>query len=290
MSRPILLLALALVASPTTMLAQTPAPAPVQTGLTAQPCPPRPAPPASNARLDRLLDPATAIAPPPPTPPAPADPAQAARLKAEADRAARDWGNLCRYQDDNAAITGAPKVVFMGDSITQNWAYAEPGFFSANRYVGRGISGQTTPQALLRFRPDVIALKPQAVHILIGTNDVAGNTGPSRVEDVENNIMSMVELAQANHIKVVVGSIPPSIDFGWSRGMEPADKIRALNLWLQDYARRKGVIYADYYSALSTPAGGMKRELSADGVHPNRAGYAVMEPIARVAIDAALKP
>lgn len=282
MRRSNLLLIVAVAAVPLSALSQPPAAGQLAVGVTAQPCPPRPPQPASNPRLDRMLDPAAATAPPGDAA------ADAARQKAAADRAARDWGNLCRYQADNAAVTTAPTAVFMGDSITEFWAYGEPAFFSANGYVGRGISGQTTPQALLRFRPDVIALKPKVVTILIGTNDVAGNTGPSRVEDVQNNIMSMVELAQANHIRVVVGSIPPTADFPWSRGLEPAQKIRALNLWLQAYAKRQGLIYADYYSALSTPSGGMKPALSADGVHPNRAGYALMEPIAKKAINAAL--
>jgi lysophospholipase L1-like esterase len=203
-----------------------------------------------------------------------------------------DWPNLCRYRAANLSVnkqtTAGHRVVFIGDSITENWAVADPAFFG-REFINRGISGQTTPQILLRFRADVIALRPEVVHIMAGTNDVAGNTGPSTLEDVENNFKSMVDLALANAIKVVLASIPPADDIPWRPGLQPAPKIQALNVWLREYAASRGLVYLDYYRVLTTNEGALRPELGQDGVHPNRAGYDLMEPLARAAIAQARK-
>ncbi|PMQ06798.1 Esterase TesA [Dyella sp. AD56] len=200
-----------------------------------------------------------------------------------------DFGKLCQYRAQNAELLragNAPRVVFMGDSITEFWGKQNPAFFT-NGYVDRGISGQTTSQMLLRFRQDVIDLHPQAVHILAGTNDVAGNTGPVTLEQVEGNIASMAELAKANGIRVILGSIPPAAHFQWRPEIHPVDTIRTLNAWIKTYAARNGFAYVDYYDALTTAQGGMKQGLADDGVHPTKQGYAAMEPLARAAIQAA---
>jgi lysophospholipase L1-like esterase len=192
--------------------------------------------------------------------------------------AAGDWAGICRYAAANAsalAMNPAPRIVFLGDSITENWVLADPMFFE-NGIVGRGIGGQTTPQMLVRFRADVVALHPQTVHILAGTNDVAGNTGPSSPQDFKNNIMSMVEIAAANGIEVILGSIPPAASFYWRPELDPTERIAELNVWLRDYARRRGLGFVDYHSALTGPSGELRAELGNDGVHPNLAGYTVM--------------
>ena len=204
-----------------------------------------------------------------------------------------DWASLARYRDANAAL-GAPKpgeqrVVFYGNSITDFWAPLFATMFPGKPYVGRGISGQTTPQMLVRFRQDVIALRPAAVVILAGTNDIAGNTGPSTLEMIEDNLVSMVELAQANGIRVVLSSVLPAYDYPWKRGLEPAPKIVALNAWMKVYAAAHDVVYLDYYSAMADERMGLRRELSEDGVHPNEAGYRVMAPLAEQATVAALR-
>jgi lysophospholipase L1-like esterase len=210
-----------------------------------------------------------------------------------AQASADDWAALARYRDANAAL-GAPKpgeqrVVFYGNSITDFWAQYFPTMFPGKPYVGRGISGQTTPQMLVRFRQDVIALHPAAVVILAGTNDIAGNTGPSTLAMIEDNLVSMVELAQANGIRVVLSSVLPAYDYPWKRGLEPAPKIVALNVWLKVYAAAHDVVYLDYHSAMADERMGLRRELSEDGVHPNVAGYRVMAPLAEQAIAAALR-
>jgi lysophospholipase L1-like esterase len=199
---------------------------------------------------------------------------------------ARDFADTCRYKSDNAAILkGArPTVVFMGDSITEGWGVGDPSLFS-RRVLDRGISGQTSPQMLVRFYQDVVALRPQAVHIMAGTNDVAGNTGASSPDDFKNNIRAMIELARANHIQVVLASIPPAERFPWRPDIQPIERIRQLNTWLRELAGQHKLIYADYYSSLATPSGAFRPELSNDGVHPNSDGYAAMRPIA----DAALR-
>jgi lysophospholipase L1-like esterase len=182
-----------------------------------------------------------------------------------------------------AASVQKVRVVFMGDSITDNWIHSDAALFS-NGVVDRGISGQTTPQMLARFRADVIALKPQAVHIMAGTNDIAGNTGAATIETVKGNIASMAELARAHGIKVILASIPPAAAFPWSPDKHPAPAILAFNAWLKAYAARNGFAYVDYHAALTDAQGGMKPGLSSDGVHPTVAGYAVMRPLALAAI------
>ena len=171
----------------------------------------------------------------------------------------------------------------MGDSITDNWIDADPSLFT-DGLVDRGISGQTTPQMLVRFREDVIALKPKAVHIMAGTNDIAGNTGAATMATVQGNIETMAELAQAHGIRVILASVPPAAAFKWSPDKRPVPQIRALNEWLRGYARRRGFSYVDYYAALATPEGAMKPGLASDGVHPTPAGYAVMRPLALAAV------
>lgn len=212
---------------------------------------------------------------------------QEAYRAAEAQRVQRDWPNLCRYKASNAEVKAPVKVVFMGDSITEGWARQDPELFK-DGVVGRGISAQTSPQMLLRFYSDVVALKPQVVHIMTGTNDAAGNTGPITMQDYKNYIMAMVDLAQANGIKVVIASIPPADHFFWSQSHRPAQTIAAMNQWLKSYAAEKGLVYADYYSALAEPDGSFKKAWAPDGVHPTAEGYAVMRPIAQRAIAAAM--
>jgi lysophospholipase L1-like esterase len=206
---------------------------------------------------------------------------------------AQDWPNLNRFRAENALL-GAPekgekRVVFMGNSITQGWIEKRPEFFSKNPYINRGISGQTTPQMLIRFRQDVIALQPKVVVILAGTNDIAGNTGPSTLEMIEDNLASMAELANANEIRVVLSSVLPAYDYPWKTGMEPAEKIVTLNAWIKSYCEKRGFTYLDYFTPLADDRHGMKAELTYDGVHANVAGYKVMEPLVQDAIKRALK-
>ena len=228
------------------------------------------------------------------TPAAPAQADDPSRLLAAQQRLLNDWPNLARYRDDNAKLEapadGQPRVVFMGDSITDAWGRRlGVSFFAGKPYVNRGISGQTTPQMLIRFRPDVIDLKPVVVVILAGINDIAGNTGPTTLEAIEGNLTSMVELAQGNGIRVVLATVTPAIDFSWRSGMEPAPKITALNTWIRAFTKTRGIVLLDYYAALATPEGGMKPGLASDGVHPTEEGYAVMGPLAERAIAEALR-
>lgn len=206
-------------------------------------------------------------------------------------RLSTDWPYLVRYRDANARLVptpGQPRIVFMGDSITENWASLAGDFFTPGR-IGRGISGQTTPQMLLRFRQDVIDLHPDVVQIMGGTNDIAGNTGPMTPEETQDNIRSMVELAHAHGIRVILASIPPADQFPWKPGADVADKIVAMNAWIKGYAARSDCVYADYWSALKADDGrGMRAGLSSDHVHPTKAGYAVMAPVAEAAIQRAL--
>jgi lysophospholipase L1-like esterase len=212
-------------------------------------------------------------------------------LDARAGASPDDWPNLGRYRDDNVRIAAlaadSSRVVFVGDSITDLWSQVGK-LFQEKPYINRGIGGQTTPQILLRFRQDVIALKPRVVAILAGTNDIAGNTGPSTPGMTEDNIASMVDLAHANGIRVILSSITPAFDYPWKPGKEPAEKIVAINRWIRDYASTHGCVYLDYFSAMADRRNGMKAEYSEDGVHPNAAGYAVMEPLAEKAISSAL--
>jgi lysophospholipase L1-like esterase len=204
-----------------------------------------------------------------------------------------DWANLAKYRDANATVVppakGENRVVFMGNSITEGWQQYFPTMFAGKPYINRGISGQTTPQMLVRFRPDVVALKPKVVVILAGTNDIAGNTGPSTLEMIEDNIASMADIARANGIKVVLSSVLPVFDYPWKPGLEPAPKIIALNKWLKDYAAKHGAIYLDYHSPMADARGGMRDGLASDGVHPNETGYRLMAPLAEQAIQKALR-
>ncbi len=239
-----------------------------------------------------------------PTPtPTPADACadvktQAARL----ENRLRDWPALARYREANTTVAPPTKdeqrVVFMGDSITDFWD--EPkygGFFPGKPYVNRGISGQTTPQMLIRFRPDVLALQPRVVVILAGTNDISGNTGPTTLAAIEDNLASMAELARAHKISVVLASVLPVSDYDKTKdgqpiirtGQRPPEQIKALNEWLKKYAADNGATYLDYYSAVVDDKGYLQAELSEDGLHPNAKGYALMAPLAERAIAAALK-
>lgn len=204
-----------------------------------------------------------------------------------------DWANFDKYKEDNLKLglpaQGENRVVFMGNSITQGWGEEHPEFFEGKSYINRGISGQTTPQMLVRFRADVINLKPKVVVILAGTNDIAGNTGPSTLEMIEDNITSMVEITKANNIKVVLCSVLPAYDYPWKPGLNPAEKIVELNKWIKDFADKNDDIYVDYFTSMADERNGLKKEYSADGVHPNSTGYKVMEPLVERAIEDALR-
>ena len=205
---------------------------------------------------------------------------------------AQDWANLNKYQNNNASLQplthGQKRIVFMGDSITEFWSAINPEFFAGKPYVNRGISGQTSPQMLIRFRPDVIALKADVVVLLAGINDIAGNTGPSTIEMIADNIFSMAELAKANHIKVILCSVLPAFDFPWASGKQPAEKVVNLNKMIQQYADENGILYLDYYSAMVNERKGLKSAYSDDGVHPNKTGYEVMNPLVEKAIQLVL--
>jgi lysophospholipase L1-like esterase len=214
----------------------------------------------------------------------------------------KDWPALARYHADNAKVTSPARneqrVVFMGDSITDGWDDPKyGGFFPGKPYLDRGISGQTTPQMLIRFRADVIDLNPSVVVILAGTNDIAGNTGPMTLQAIQDNLTSMAELARANKIRVVLASILPISDYDKNREgkpivrstQRPPDQILALNDWMKKYAATAGATYLDYFSAMVDEKGFLKDELSDDGLHPNQKGYDVMAPLAERAIAMALK-
>jgi lysophospholipase L1-like esterase len=206
---------------------------------------------------------------------------------------AQDWANLMRYAAENKTLEppqpGERRVIFMGNSITEGWVKQDPDFFRGRPYIGRGISGQTTPQMLVRFRQDVIELKPSVVVILAGTNDIAGNTGPTTVETIMGNIASMAELAKGNKIQVVLSSVLPVFDYPWKPGLQPAEKIFELNGMIKRYAETNGLVYLDYFSAMADDRKGLKASLGDDGVHPNLSGYKIMEPLAELAIAEALK-
>ncbi len=180
-------------------------------------------------------------------------------------------------------------MVFMGNSITEGWAKTDSAYFASKGYIDRGISGQTSPQMLIRFMPDVVALKPKVVLILSGTNDIAGNTGPSSLEMIEDNIAAMTAIARAHNIDVILCSVLPVYDYQWRPGLQPAEKIVKLNLWIKNFSQENDCFYLDYYSSLVDDRKGMKSEYSGDGVHPNIAGYKVMEPLADKAIADALQ-
>jgi lysophospholipase L1-like esterase len=198
---------------------------------------------------------------------------------------ALDWGQRCRYWRENADLPppSRARVVFVGDSITEAWKASDPRLF-LHDILDRGISGQTTAQMLVRFRTDVIELRPRVVHIMAGTNDIAGNTGPTSLALIEGNIESMVEQAQCHHIQVMLASIPPAARIPWSPRVAPAKNIVAINTWLRNYAKRRRIVFVDYYAVLSDGRGGFKASLSDDGVHPNAAGYMAMGPLARAGL------
>ena len=204
-----------------------------------------------------------------------------------------DWPYLNRYRDDNIKLghpaAGEKRVVFMGNSITEGWKDFSPEFFNGRPYICRGISGQTTPQMLVRFRPDVISLKPKAVVILAGINDIAGNTGPATLEMIEDNLATMSELATAHGIKVILSSVLPAYDFPWNPGSFPAERIVLLNKWIQEYAAANKYYYIDYYTPMVDDRKGLKAEFTYDGVHPNVTGYKVMERLAEKEIEKALE-
>ena len=228
---------------------------------------------------------------PVPTPPAAAA-QQRERDSLALDAQRNDWAGLRRYRAANAQLrapaAGENRVVFYGNSITDGWARFFPTMFPGKPYLGRGISGQTTPQMLVRFRQDVVALQPKVVVILAGTNDIAGNTGPSTLEMIEDNFMSMTQIAKAHHIHVVISSVLPVYDYPWKPGLEPAPKIVALNAWLRRYANDVGETYLDYHTAMKDARDGLPPNLANDGVHPTDAGYRIMAPMAEAAITRAL--
>ena len=219
---------------------------------------------------------------------------QAAPIGSPADeqRIHTDWAQLGQYREDDHRVAQLPaterRVVFLGDSITRGWIVSRPEFFIANGFVDRGISGQTTPQMLVRFRQDVVALAPAAVHIMAGTNDVAENAGPFDPVATTNNLLSMVELARMHRIRIVLATIPPASAFPWRTVPEPASKIRVLNDWLAAYAKVNSFAFADYTPVLDNGEGAMRPGLSYDGVHPTRAGYQAMEQITLRAVASAL--
>lgn len=258
------------------------------TGVTDTPCPPAmPMPAAIEDWRHKTYAPDNAKMIPPPIAEA------GAYVKAYNDARKTDWADLCHYRDDNLKLLAQPQatrdVVFMGDSITEGWRYGDKSFFT-NGWIDRGISGQTTPQMLLRFPGDVLALHPRVVHIMAGTNDIAGNTGPTTMDAIVANIAAMVTLAKAAGIHVVLAATPPAATFKWSPGLQPAPQIAALNARLRALAAREKVTFVDYGAVLGMPDGAMKDALTLDGVHPNAAGYAVMGPMAKKAVAAALRP
>ncbi|MDX6304286.1 MAG: hypothetical protein QOI77_1255 [Blastocatellia bacterium] len=228
--------------------------------------------------------------------------AEATTRATRAETKLKDWPALARYHEANSK-TAVPssneaRVVFMGDSITDSWQSPNyGGFFPGKPYVDRGIGGQTTPQMLIRFRPDVIALQPKVVVILAGTNDIAGNTGPMTLPAIEDNLISMFDLAHANGIRVVFASLLPISDYEKAKDgqpiirstQRPPEQIMALNAWMKTYAAAHGSIYLDYFLAMADDKGFLKEELTEDGLHPNRKGYDIMAPLAEQAIAASLK-
>jgi lysophospholipase L1-like esterase len=256
-----------------------------------------PSPAASHTPRQTMAQPETQS-------PAPAGCSDLPTLKqhlAAVEKQLQDWPELGRYREANATLAPPAKeelrAVFLGDSITDIWGHVqEGGFFPGKPYVNRGIGGQTTPQMLLRFRPDVIALQPKVVVILAGTNDIAGNTGPMPLSATEDNLATMVELARRHGIRVVLSSLLPDSDYGHTREgapvvqteRRPPQKILELNEWLRKYAGENDCVYLDYFSHMVDEHGMLRRELSDDGLHPNAQGFSIMAPLAEQAIHAAL--
>lgn len=205
---------------------------------------------------------------------------------------AQDWPNLKKYEAANQEVIASatrPRAVFMGNSITEGWWQQRPEFFEKNGFVGRGIGGQTTPQMLIRFTPDVLDLKPQVVVILAGTNDIAGNTGPSTVKMITDNLAAMAQLAKASGVKVVLSSILPVKEYPWKKDADAVGMIAQVNAWMKQYAAEQGFVYLDYFPAMADKEQGLRKEFSGDGVHPNLKGYAVMEPLVLQAVQKALQ-
>ena len=211
-------------------------------------------------------------------------------IYSQSDTMNKDWPNLNKYAKENSQLTNTTNsVVFMGDSITEFWKVSNEDFFTSNPYINRGISGQTTPQMLLRFRQDVIELKPSVVVILAGINDIAENTGPISIDAIMGNIVSMIELAKANKIQVVLCTVLPSNHFYWNPKLEPADKVIALNKLISTYAKKNKISCVDYYAAMVDDAKGLPKKYSEDGVHPNLEGYKIMEGLVEKGILTYLK-
>lgn len=230
---------------------------------------------------------------PPPTQAAPKHP-EWANLNKHDLQLLTDFPWLERFKEADAKLgpsaPGESRVVFMGDSITEGWHFdATGGVFASKPYVNRGISGQTTPQMVLRFHQDVINLRPTVVVILAGTNDIAGNTGLMTLGETENNLAAMAEMATENHIRVVLCSILPAYEYPWSPGLTPAQKIDEINAWIKSYAAQHGYVYVDYHSAMKDERDGLPANLSHDGVHPTQAGYDMMAPLVEAGIAQAVK-
>ncbi len=202
---------------------------------------------------------------------------------------AQDWANLAKYETENSQLppkqSGEKRIVFMGDSITEFWSQIHPDFFANTPYINRGISGQTTPQMLIRFRPDVLNLHPDVVVILAGVNDIAGNTGPTTNDAIFGNIISMVELAKANAIKVILCSVLPANNFYWRPNEKAAETIIQLNQLIQSYANQMHIPFVDYHTAMADTKKGLPKEFSDDGVHPNLKGYQTMQPLLEKAVQ-----
>lgn len=206
---------------------------------------------------------------------------------------AQDWANLAKYENENTSLSpkqvGEKRIVLMGDSITEFWLQIHPEFFEGKPYLDRGISGQTTPQMLIRFRQDVINLQPDVVVILAGVNDIAGNTGPTTNEKIVENIISMIELAHANKIKVILCSVLPAANFNWRPNDKAAATIIQLNQLIKSYADKHHIPYVNYHAVMADASNGLPKEFSNDGVHPNLKGYQIMEPLLEKAIQQILK-
>ena len=234
-----------------------------------------------------------AAAPVKPQATADAEPAFTPAQLQRAHQMLNDYAQLARYRDEDASLPppapGEQRVVFLGDSITDFWGRRYGQFFPGKPYVNRGISGQTTPQMLLRFQQDVVALHPAAVLILAGINDIAGNTGPEHLTEIEANFRSMVAIAKQEHIRIILASTLPAAVLPWRPAVQPAAQVRTLNAWLAGFAEDEHLVFCNYYPALANSAGGMREDLAFDqAVHPNSAGYALMAPIAEAAIKASL--
>ena len=238
-----------------------------------------PAPSEAEASVGVVRDPCAVNRPPPET------------SSAYGAWKVRDFANQCRYAQANAALPPATahRVVFLGDSITEAWIKYDPELFS-NDVLDRGIGGQTTDQIVGRFQQDVVALHPAVVHILAGTNDIAGNTGPTSLARIEANIQTMVELAKVHHIRVILAAVIPVTRYGWRPEVQAPPQISALNAWLKAYAQTEGVEFVDYGTVLTDGGTGIRSEVSGDGVHPNTLGYRLMRPLFDKALAKLLRP